>query len=1632
MTAKIKQQRQAIIKAVADRIQQKLAGKQAELCEAFFRQLYANAALEDLKCYSLDDLYGSVVTLWHFYRKHESGEAKIQIYNPDYEKHGWQSTHTIIEILHADMPFLVDSTRMELDRLGLTTHMLAHIGGLQVKRDKLGRLTKFLPRTIESQSDDSEAVIYFEINRQTDPAKIAELTDNIQRVLKDVRLSVKDWQAMRVKTQESIADLAKVKTHLDTDDFVETTDFLNWIIEQHFTFLGIRDFKLVKNKTGQMLKPIPGSGLGILADENVTQTPLALSEMTPEAKKSTLSQQILIISKTGARATVHRPTYMDYIGIKQFDKQGNVIGERRVVGLYTSAAYNTNPQHIPFLRRKVITVIEQAHLTVHSHAGKALLNILETFPRDDLFQASTEELLEIALGIFSIQERRMIRLFTRKDIYGRFISCLVYVPKERFNTQLRLMIQEELAKCFHSQEVMFSPRFSDSILARIHFVFHLDPKQPVEYDVVELEQRIKEITRSWDDELVENILDIYGEEQGSELTQAYAQAFPVSYRDDFNPRTAVYDIKHMEMLNVENILNINFFRPVDAINGTWRLKVYQYNKTFPLSDALPILENMGMRVITESPYEIHLPDHCVWINDFGMEYEGEARFKLDTVKDDFQDAFMKICEHQAENDAFNKLVLAAGVDWREVVMLRAYAHYFKQTGFTFSRDYIAHTLMNHADITRDLVKLFNLRFKPVTNQHKVSQIAALEEHLYNSLEQVANLDEDRILRRYLDVIRATLRTNFFQADEQGQPKVYLSLKLNPHAIADLPLPLPMFEVFVYAPDFEGVHLRTSKVARGGLRWSDRREDFRTEVLGLMKAQQVKNAVIVPSGAKGGFFVKTPLEHASREEVIAAGIACYQNFIRGLLDITDNLQFGEVIKPKDVVCYDGEDYYFVVAADKGTATFSDIANEIAQEYYFWLGDAFASGGSAGYDHKKMGITARGAWESVKRHFRELGKNIQEEDFTVIGVGDMAGDVFGNGMLLSRHIKLVAAFNHMHIFLDPDPDAAVSFAERERLFHLPRSSWADYDPQLISKGGGVFERKAKSIKLTPQLKQLLDLDQDRIEPNHLIRAIFKAKVDLFWSGGIGTFVKAEDERNTDVGDKTNDAIRVNGNELRCKVVGEGGNLGLTQSARIEYALHGGLVYTDFIDNSAGVDCSDHEVNIKILLNELVTQGDMTHKQRNRLLADMTEEVAQLVLENNYKQTQAISLASAHAARNITLHIRYINELEQKGLLERALEFLPEDKILTERKLKGMGMTRPSIAVLVCYSKNIIREQILSSDLPEDPYLCNTLELAFPKPIRTTYRAAMEQHSLRREIIATQLSNTLVNEMSFTFVYRLQHETGASVAAIMRAYTIARTVFAIPTLWSQIEALDNVISTDKQVTMLMQITRMLRRATRWILQHRPMQLDITTEVSTFADGVRTLAHNLDKYLMPEQLQHRQQQIEDYNRDGIPMALARDMATIPWLFSALDIIELANQVTKSVDDVSTMYFAVGERFDLRWLRQHVLAHQVDNHWEALAREALRDDLDWQQRILTSNVLLFKTQADTVEEKLAAWFAQYEPAVSRWQHVLTDLQASMDLNLTMFFVAIRELHDVAHMCQPVSAVAKKSKKTDKRRKATS
>jgi glutamate dehydrogenase len=1584
--------------------------RKKDLCLEFAKAYLGTVAWDDLTSRSVDDWCGLVVNYWNFIYQRASGETKIRVYNPDYERDGWQSTHTVIEVVHDDIPFLVDSLHMEVDRMGFNSYLIIHSGGVQLKRDEDNKVIAVLPANAKQKEGFfAEADIFIEINRQIDAQVLKDIHKNFEHILKDVQSVNRDWSKMRQKVRDAVGEMDTITAFVDADELAESKDFLNWVEDHHFTFLGLRDYETVEINGEISLRALPHTGLGVLSEEKSSKP---LTAMPPEAQKLLLSSQVLMISKTNTVSTVHRPVYTDYIGIKRFDKSGKVIGERRIIGLYTSAAYNMSPRQIPFLRRKVDLILEQSNLNPRAHTGKILLNILETLPRDDLFQAPAEELLAIAMGIYHMQERRRIRLFARKDVYGRFISCLVYMPKDRYDTALGSAMQEVISRSFHAKKVLFSTRFSDSSLAQLHFIARIDADQQIECTFDEVEKKLMDVCRVWSDDFNTLLLETYGEVQGTVYAHRYEKSFSVSYQDYFSPRTAVYDVKHVESLSSRREIQMSVYQPLNEKVGNVKFKLYRFNTTTPLSDVLPILERLGLRVISERPFKINLPEEKkVWINDFGMVCRKNIDWNSEEIRTIFQEAFENIWFKRAENDGFNQLVLSAQLNWREVSILRAYAKYFKQIHLPYSQDYIEEALVSHPGIAKKLVDLFLARFTLNEEiEDKRAHVKAIHQKILKALDAVDSLDQDKILRRYIDVVFATVRTNYFQRKKDGALKSYLTFKIQPDKIPEMPLPLPMYEIFIYSPRFEGVHLRCAKVARGGIRWSDRREDFRTEVLGLMKAQEVKNSVIVPRGAKGGFCPKKLPLNATRDVMLAEGVACYKRFIRAMLDITDNYQGDEVIRPINVVCYDDEDPYLVVAADKGTATFSDIANKISCDHNFWLGDAFASGGSAGYDHKKMGITARGAWESVKRHFHELGMDTQMTDFTVVGIGDMSGDVFGNGMLLSKHIRLVGAFNHMHIFIDPNPDAASSFEERERLFNLPRSAWTDYNRKLISKGGGIFNRNAKFIALSDEIKACFQLTQDTMEPNELIRAMLKSSVDLLWNGGIGTYVKSCSESHADVGDRSTDVLRVNGRDLRCRVVGEGGNLGCTQLGRIEYALRGGLIYTDFIDNSAGVDCSDNEVNIKILLNKVIANGDLTEKQRNELLVNMTDEVARLVLNDNYQQIQAISLAAFQGPRSLGLHGRYMQYLEEKGLLNRALEFLPDEKILAERGLHDKGLTRSELAILFAYTKNILTERILTSSVPDDPFLNQILIEAFPQPLRNTYAEAMEKHRLKREIIATKLSNFIVNKMGFTFIYRTEEETGASVDAIVKAFIMACHVFEMDKLWLDIQSLEGKIATADQLNMLMICVRWMRRVTRWFLRSRRMHDSIGAALDFYAPGIKALKKKIPVCLNePERIRYEQSE-RKYEKMGISSKLSKQLSMIPILFSSLDIVEAMYELNADISDVSHVYFRVGTYLDLVWLRDQVIIHAAENHWESLSREVLRDDLDWQQRLLTVGILRHRPDNMDLSQCLMSWTESYVDLIKRWKSVVAELKASPTLNFTMFFMAIRELLDLTQM----------------------
>ena len=1605
MSHLFEEEKNLIINAVVAEIDKNLKKKQASLCGEFVRQFFSTMSLDDLKETSIADLYNMAHNFWQLIEERQPLETKIKVYNPSLEHHAWQSRHTVVELICDDMSFLVDSLRIVIMRMGIGLHLTIHMGGIRLLRDATNHVSDILPREgVAVPSMRIEAPILLKIDRQTDPKTLAELERQFRQVLTENRAVVDDWQAMRDNVCASIEELKQVPATINQEEIKETQAFLSWMEDHHFTFIGMCDYKIVQDKGDAVLKAIPGTGHGVLRDEFSKTNIFHISSMPVQARELMQSPHILVMSKTDTLSSIHRDTYTDYVGIKRFSASGEVIGERRILGLYTSAAYNSNPIHIPFLRHKVASIIQQSKLNPRSHAGRILLNILETLPRDDLIQGTEEELLEISMGIFYMQERRKIRMFSRMDRYHRFISCLVYVPKDLCNTELRNDMLKVLSDGFHATTISFSTYFSESVMARVHYMIRINPESAIDFDYKEIESKLVEIGRSWLDDVSQILMDVCGEEKASHLFLRYKAAFPAVYKASFTPDVAVSDIIHVEELSDSMRLGMNFYRISDDAAESYRLKLYQNNMTMPLSDVLPIIENLGLRAITERPYELTFADgHITWINDFSLQYTAGSELNIDDIKELFQEAFASIWFGETENDGFNQLILAASLHCRQVAVLRMYAKYFKQIGFTFSQEYIEKALLVNSAIAKKLFELFDLRFNPLQTEGHLEAYNEVKQSILNDLELVTNLDEDKIIRQFIQVISETLRTNYYQLDVDGKPKPYISIKLNSRAIPGLPKPHPMYEIFVYSTGFEAVHLRSSKVARGGLRWSDRREDFRTEILGLMKAQQVKNAVIVPNGAKGGFVLKqAPGPNASREEFMAEGIRCYRQFIRGLLDITDNYVSSVLTKPNNVVCYDDDDAYLVVAADKGTATFSDIANAISLENQFWLGDAFASGGSIGYDHKKMGITARGAWESVHRHFYGMGLDPDTTDFTVVGIGDMAGDVFGNGMLLSPHIKLVAAFNHVHIFIDPNPNSAKSFAERKRLFELPRSSWTDYNSNLISQGGGVFNRSAKSIVLSPEMKVLFGLKEDMVEPNVLIKSILKAKVDLLWSGGIGTFVKARSEANAEVGDRTNDLIRINGKQLRARSVAEGGNLGLTQLARVEYALNGGLIYTDFIDNSAGVSCSDKEVNIKILLNSVMIDGDLTFKQRNELLSSMTDEVAQLVLRENYLQTRSINLSASQALRATELNMRYINELQRSGKLDRHIEFLPDDKQLLERKSLGKGLTSSEIAVLMCYSKIILKEAILASDVPEDEYLKQFLIHAFPKPLQERYSAAMEQHRLKREIIATNVSNLIINEMGFGFVYRVQSETGALVPDIVRAYIIARSIFDFDDVWTKIEALDNQIKSDDQIALMTVYVRLLRRTTRWFLNAKHIQLNMAQSVTKYLPDIRALKAAIPHCLGALFQSRFDEHYKKYLEMKLPEDLALELTKTRGLFAAMDIVEIAHETNITVDQAAEAFFGVGEFLDLGWIREQIIIHPTENNWESLVREGLRDDFDLQQRYVTTGILKSKAHELSFSDHLQEWAIHNAPQIERWNEMMNHFKTTEKLNFTMFSVAVR------------------------------
>ncbi|MBB3728214.1 NAD-glutamate dehydrogenase [Nonomuraea dietziae] len=1579
---------------------------------AYLRVYYRHVAAEDLLDRDPVDVYGPAMSHRQLAETRPQGRAVVRAYTPTAEENGWDPGHSVVEVVTDDMPFLVDSVTMELDRHDVGIHLIVH-PQMRVRRDMTGRM---LGRGQEDVTGQMlvESWMHIEIDRQSDPEVLRSIEADLQRVLSDVRHAVEDFAKMRALAVQTAEDLTMNPPPLEPAEVEDSLDLLRWLADGHFTFLGYREYRLEDSDQGEVLRAVPGAALGILRADKPGSA--SFSALPPEVRAKAREKQLLIITKANSRATVHRSAYLDYVGVKLFSPEGEVIGERRFLGLFTHVAYNESISRIPVVRRKLAEVLDQAGLSAESHDGKDLIEILETYPRGELFQTPVDELVPIALGVLRLRERKKVKLFLRRDDYGRYISCLVYLPRDRYTTKVRLKMQDILLKALGGSSLDYSAMIGESTLARLHVVVRGERGKPLPQhgvDVDELEARLAAITRSWEDDLATAIGEMATEEEAPALVRRYQAAFPEGYKADFPPKMAVVDLRRLEELvgKGDDEIGINLYEPYDAAEGERRLKIYKLDSPISLSHVLPLIQRLGVEVVDERPYEIDRDNDPAtknaWIYDFGLRYTPSDEVDRNDFKRLFQEALAALWTGQVQADNFNALVLSAGLTWEQAEILRVYAKYLRQAGSTFSQRYMERVLLGNVRLSRLLVRLFEARLDPKRSDEVRADLSeALHEEILGALDEVASLDEDRILRAYLEMIQATLRTNYYQVDADGRRKPYISLKVDPQAISVLPLPRPRYEIFVYSPRVEGVHLRFGKVARGGLRWSDRMEDFRTEILGLVKAQMVKNTVIVPTGSKGGFVVKRPPSSGNREEVMAEGIACYRMFISGLLNLTDNLVDGQVVPPKDVVRHDGDDTYLVVAADKGTATFSDIANSVSKEYGFWLGDAFASGGSIGYDHKAMGITARGAWESVKYHFRTAGVDIQSTDFTVAGIGDMSGDVFGNGMLLSQHIRLIAAFDHRHIFIDPDPDAARSFAERQRLFELPRSSWADYATDLISAGGGVFSRGAKSIQITPQMRAALGISADisALPPNDLISAILRAPVDLLWNGGIGTYVKASSESNADVGDKANDSLRVNAADLRCKVIGEGGNLGFTQLARIEFALNGGLVNTDFIDNSAGVDTSDHEVNIKILLDQVVRDGELTDKQRNQVFTSMTDEVADLVLRDNHAQNVVLAAARAQAPEMLHIHARYLRRLERDGLVNRELEFLPSDKTLAERRQAGIGLTAPEFSVLLAYTKLAVDAELLGSDLPDDPYLASWLVSYFPSALRERFRTYMDAHPLRREIITTCVVNELVNSTGTTFMFRFGEETGASSQDIARAYLVTREVFDLPSFTKGVEALDNKVDTRTQLAMLLEARKLAERGTRWLLGNRRPPLDLAGSVSFFVKGVNGLLTHLPKLLTGPDLAAYEDRRDNFLARGVPLELAERAAAMVPAYSTFDLVEISAVTGRPVNEVAEVYFDLADRLQLARLRERVIALPRDNRWNSMARSSLRDDLYAAHASLTRDVLAHSSPGSSPEERLATWTEGNSAAVSRARQTLSEIWESDNFDLATLSVALRAI----------------------------
>ncbi len=1587
---------------VASRVSSDVLESRAQI-KLFLARYFAHVPVEDMRGRSERIMARIALDHLAFAARRKRGEARIRIFNPTEQDDGYTSRFTVVEIVNDDMPFLVDSVSAAISRHDLAVHITVH-PVIRVTRGRGGLVSAI--HAADSGEGTKESFMRFAIDRETETDRLEALEADLKNVLRDVRLAVDDWAAMREMMAVARETLEQGPTGVDEDLREESKALLDWMIDDRFTFLGYREYRLAERGERIILKPVKGTGLGLLSgEEHSTGKDI---ELTAEMRRITRAKDWLIITKANSRSTIHRNAYLDYVGIKLYDKNGKTFGEHRFIGLFTSVAYSESPRNIPLLKHKVQRVIERSGVEPSGHRGKALMHIIETFPRDELFQSSVSDLARTTLGVLNLQDRQRVRFFLRRDTFRRFFSCLVYVPREKYTTAVRRQIEHVLLTAFDGSSVDSSVQIFESPLARVHIIVRTASGERPRISIAEIEKRIADVVVTWTDRIREELLDAFGEDDGPRMFRRYGQIFPAGYQEDTSPRDACTDVSRIHsMREAGKNRSVNLYAPAGSEPGHMHFIVYSISKPLSLSAVMPVLENMGVDVYTERPYELVLgPEDTYWIQDFHLRHESGDEFDVEAAAERFETCFMRVLEGEAEDDGLNRLVIPANIDWRQTSLLRCYTKYLLQLGMPFSQDYMEDVLIAHAGLVRKLVEQFETQFDPaLKSTTRKRQLEPISTSIRRAVRRARSVDEDRILSAFASAVSATLRTNYFMTGAEGAAKPCISIKLNPKAMPEVPLPKPKFEIFVYSSEVEGVHLRGGDIARGGLRWSDRREDFRTEVLGLMKAQVVKNTVIVPTGAKGGFFCKH-LPSGDRDAIFAAGVECYKTFIRGLLDITDNVVDGEVITPPGVVRRDGDDPYLVVAADKGTATFSDIANGISAEYGFWLDDAFASGGSAGYDHKKMGITARGAWEAVKRHFRERGLNTQKQPFTVAGIGDMSGDVFGNGMLLSRKIQLVAAFNHQHIFLDPEPDIAASYRERQRLFRKGRSSWSDYDETLISKGGGIFSRQAKTIRLSAEVRKLLAVDEKAMKPDDLIRAILKMPVDLLWNGGIGTYVKASSEGNDDVGDRGNDAVRIDASELNCQAVGEGGNLGLTQLARIEYSQQGGRINTDFIDNSAGVDSSDREVNIKILLSDAEKTKGLGREERNELLASMTDDVAEQVLRNNYLQTQAISMSEVRSLERIDETARLITNLERAGVLDRELEYLPDDVEIEERRKRKQGFTRPELAVVLSYAKIDLYNGLIGSDATLEDFLRADPLRYFPERLRKRYAELLPGHRLSRQILATLIANGIVNRMGPTFVKRIQMDTGANDVTIARAYMVARQLIRAGDLLRTIEGYDHEIPASAQMSMMFEISRTLRHICYWLIERFGDELAIDSAAERLKERMQTMYTRTASIISTAARQRQESARDNYVAIGVPEKLAGRMSALLLTRAALDIADLSAEYNRELLDVAALYSTFNENLGLYWFHDSVEDLVVQGRWQSMARSHLREEFYRIRRDLAAVLLKSRSKRD-IRKRVEEWLEQRGENVERFRATIAEMKLRGEIDFATLTVAARELREL-------------------------